>query len=50
MNGKYIDVTLDDYILSSMLVYTDIVMLFIRTVEVISRIFQRDWIKRWKYK
>ncbi|KAL4468702.1 hypothetical protein ABPG74_005205 [Tetrahymena malaccensis] len=42
MDGKYEDITLDDYIIASMLIYVDIIMLFIRTLEILSRILPRD--------
>ncbi|EAR90404.1 inhibitor of apoptosis-promoting Bax1 protein (macronuclear) [Tetrahymena thermophila SB210] len=42
MDGKYEDISLDDYIIASMLIYVDIIMLFLRTLEVLSRILPRD--------
>lgn len=42
-DGKYSDISLDDYIIASMLIYTDIIMLFIKTVEIFSRILPRNW-------
>ncbi|KAL4500571.1 hypothetical protein ABPG72_002995 [Tetrahymena utriculariae] len=42
MDGKYEDITLDDYIIASMLIYVDVIMLFLRILEILSRILARD--------
>jgi len=43
MGGKYAELSLDDYIIGSLIIYIDIIILFLRLLRILSYLMKSRW-------